>query len=178
MKELSFQSDNDLELLAPKIRADQSLITTGTCEGRLFDVRRDDLVLVSTATATLSLKGMNGYAVGETAFVRESDGTILESVITAVDHVARTITLTAAPAGTILAGSQVFRKIGPTITLLVFNAAGADADTKDWGFRGLIADLHADIEFGMVCRAEITLDDGPDRKVIRNKLVQFVNLEE
>lgn len=178
MKDLAWRSDNDLELLAPVIRADNSVVTTGTCTGRLFDVRRDDQLSVVNAGAVLSLRGANAFQVGEKAFMRLDDGTFHASVILSIDPVAKTITLTGAPASPASARTRVLRQIGPDISMAVFNAVGADPTTEDWGFRGLIADDHAEIEFNMICRAEMILDDGATRKVIRNKKFRFTELED
>lgn len=178
MKDLAFLSDNELELLAPVIRADQSVVTTGTCTGRLFDVRRDDILSADNAGAVLTVRGMNGFEVGETAFMRLDDRAIHTSLISAVDHTAKTITLADVPASIISAGARILRQIGPTIVQTVFNAVGADPDTDDWGFRGLIADDHAEIELKMIVRAEMTLDDGATRRVVRNIKLRFVELEE
>lgn len=178
MKDLAFLSDNDLEMIAPVIRADQSVVTTGTCTGRLFDVRRDDSLASTNAGAILTLKGKNAFQAGETAYLLLDDKTIHTSLIDSVDPVLKTITLNSAPASPASARTRVLRQIGPVVSMAVFNAVGADPETEDWGFRGLIADDHVEIEFNMVCRAEMLLDDGATRKVIRNIKLRFTEIEE
>lgn len=171
MDTLVYKSDNDIELIAPVLRSSSTVLTSGTCTARLFDVKREDFLTATNATNVLSVEGRCQFKVGESAYLELNDGTFHTSVITAVDPVAKTITLTGAPPSAAAAGRRVVRKIGADILMTAFNAAGAKATTEDWGWRGQMADDHAEVQLEMVVRVEITFDGGvAGRRLVRNKL--------
>jgi hypothetical protein len=166
----------NLDLLGPTRKSDGTVITTGTCTGRLFDHRRSNRVAVAAASgaATLFLKKDPKFEAGDTVRLSQQDGTFHESVVTSVDHAARSLVLTTITTDEVLVDARIDRKLGADVDMPIFNAAGAAANTKDWGRRGVAVPAHQGITADMTVHVEAILVDG-STTIVKSRLIEFTD---
>ena len=174
---VKYRGDNDLEMLGPTLQADNSVVVTGTCVGKLFDPEKEtELREAAIATAIILLvKGEPKFLAGETVRLALDDGTFQETTILSVDTGAKTVTLNAPLDDSMAKRRAVDRKLGADVTMTIFNAANASAGNEDYGFRGKILSTHADIVRDMTVRAESRLVDGSGNVIIESKLLEFTD---
>lgn len=171
-----YRSTWDFDLLGPTLK-DLTTITSGTCTGRLFDAAGSNRVAVGATSggSKVFLQDEPKLLAGDTVRISQESGTFHDSLVTSVDTDERSIIITTVTTAALIRGARVLRKIGSTHALLIFNAAGAQPNTKDWGFRKAIAPTESGIYADMTVHIEAVLDDGAGNIITRSKLVEFTD---
>ncbi len=162
---------------------DGSAITVasgGSGVARLFDDRKDTWLRTAAGATQTNLQvehtrgNGHGFEVGDNLRIELDSGAYHESDIVSIDHAARTITITAGLASQATVGKPVAVLLGSSITLSEFGTPVVPPVPKaPWGWRGLIADTHPDLEIGAVVRVEIELNGGADLQA-RRRIIDTV----
>ena len=173
-KRIQYKSDTLVEYNGTIDNSDGSAITVasgGSCEARLFDNNKDS-TLTADATgsqAVLTVDHVKGnqhdFQVGDACYVELDDGTYATIDILSIDEAAKTITLASNLASLASAGKSVSVLLGVAVTMGEYGTPSVPpAVDADWGWRGTIADTHADIEVGQSVRIQIELNGGAGLK--------------
>lgn len=172
---IKYKSDALVELNGPVDEATGNPITSGTCEARLFDDRKDARLMqdASASDTVLNVSDARGFAPGDALYIELDDGTYDTLGVVSTDTAAKTVTvagpgLTSAASATALLSTL----IGAPIAMTTY---GTPVVGKyDWGFRGTIPYDQAAMEVGLKLRIQIELDAGAGLRV-RENLSAFVD---
>lgn len=167
--ELVYLSDNPLRVKGPTSYVDASstsaISSITSCTARLYDESKTQPMTTAAAATDTALEvfSTDRFAVGDTINVRLEDGTLHEADIDTdgIDASASTITIdTAIPASrSVPVGYEVRVKLGADVTVETQYGTPA-ADDETWGFYGVMADTHADIEPGQDVLVEYEFNGG------------------
>ena len=173
-----FRADVNLELIAPVPAADSSVVITGACIGKHYDPSRANHIAVAVSSGTtIILDDPIRFRAGEQIQIALDSGDVFETTVTSFIEKDRSMVIGGVVPSACKAGARVERKIGANVSMSVYNSANATATTEDWGWRGTILAAHAEIAFGMTCRAERRLVDGSSNVIVQNQMLHFTDVE-
>lgn len=168
---IHYKSDTLVEFLASIDESDGSAITVasgGSCVARLFDDNKDTRLSADEATSqtVLSVNATRGnrhaFEVGDKLYIELDDGTYDSIDIASIQHADGTITIDSGLASGAAKGAAISVLLGASVTMSEFGSPESppEATSKLWGWRGTIADTHADLEIGQEIRVQIELNGG------------------
>ena len=139
-------SDSSVVLYGPTDKSDPSnplAIVSGSGTLRVYDEDRKAYIEADAIAAATEITVDSGLAfvVGDTVEIRLDDTVTLHtSTVTVVASTVVTIA-DAIPAGRYAPrGGYILKPIGTSVSMNIYNAAGALPDTKNWGWIGFVAD--------------------------------------
>jgi len=155
---------------------DGTVLTSGSCTGKIFDPSAENRAAAAAASgdSILSLRFEPEFLVGDTLRIARNDGTFLEAAVTAVDHAAKTVTISGTLGVAVVRGAIVERKIGADFAVGTYNASAAVAGTYDWGWRGSVAPSQAGIVIDHAYVVELTLVSG-GYTVVDREIYEFTD---
>lgn len=159
MGEIIHLSNNTVRLRGPTNTDDDSLISTGTCIGRLFDDSKETTLTANTGggSTVLPVFDATPFGIHDVIYVRLETGAWHDGgAVVSTDVEAKTVTIFNSLASSAHAGKAVAAKLGADITMTVYGTPVAG--TFDWGFRGVILETHDHLYPGMVVRTERRLE--------------------
>ncbi len=157
---IPFQSDVPIIFRAPTDIVNQNALDNtndgSTSTFKVYDPAKDEVLSATEATAqtVLSVTNAGAFKIDDVVEVDLDDGSVHDAgLVTAVDPVLGTVTVTTGLASEASADSRVRVRLGTQITMIEFGTA--KIGRRDYGFIGTLRDTHPGLEVDLEIDVEI-----------------------
>ena len=146
-KAYPYKSDSVIEFVAPvDVIAGNPLDNTtdgATSTFKVYDPAKDESLttVASLGAGTLSVSGAGAFVVGDSIELTQDDGSLHSTTLTAVDAAAGTVGLTDVTTVAAASGNRCRVIFGASVAMAEYGTPVLGS--RDYGFRGLLADTHA-----------------------------------